>query len=91
MRLSRIPEFTNNTFDGMLGWFAEMSVRGLLFHPDDSPEDIISVDDGSPVFSNRECEDLNAILGVMFSVHGSQVHEACYPVFVRKSGLRLDA
>jgi len=30
MNTSRISDFTNKSFDGMLTWFSEMSVRGLF-------------------------------------------------------------
>ena len=91
MQASRVPDFTNNTFDGMLNWFAEMSVRDLLFHPDDSPTQIIANADGSPVFTTGECWKLEEILTDMFSKHGGRVHEACYPVFMKAAGQRLDA
>jgi hypothetical protein len=40
---SRIPDFSDKSFDGMLTWFSEMSLRNLIFHPDDMPESIVSI------------------------------------------------
>lgn len=91
MQAARVPDFTNNTFDGMLNWFAEMSVRGLLFHPDDSPAQIITIADGSPIFTTGERRKLEGILADMFCKHGDRVHEACYPIFMKAVGQRLDA
>ena len=91
MQATRVPDFTNNTFDGMLNWFAEMSVRELLFHPDDSPAQIITIADGSAAFTTGECRKLEGILADMFRKHGDGVHEACYPIFMKAGGQRLDA
>ena len=91
MNESRIPEYTNSSFDGMLIWFSEMSIRGLLFHPEDRPQDIVSIDDGKPLFSESECQKINRILDAMFDQFGDRVCEAAYPVFMNRMGQRLDA
>jgi hypothetical protein len=91
MQGTRIPDFTQNTFDGMLNWFAELSIRELLFHPDDSPSQIVKIVDGAPAFTAEECRKLEDILANMFRKHGDLVHEACYPVFMKAAGQRLDA
>lgn len=91
MTESRIPEYTNKSFDGMLTWFAEMSVRELLFHPEDKPEDIVTIKNGEPMFSSVECQQLNVILEAMYKQFGDMVCEAAYPIFMTRMGLRLDA
>ena len=91
MNKSRIPEYENISFDSMLFWFAEMSVRDLLFHPDDRPEDIVFARDGSLFFSDSECKKLNEIIERMFKDFGNQVHEAAYPITMKRFGIRLDA
>lgn len=90
MEIMRIPALVNNTFDGMLSWFSEMSVRELLFHPDDLPEEIVDPTDGVPVFTEAECRKLDEILGDMFREHGDFVHEACYPILMHAAGQYLD-
>ena len=50
METSRIPKFSDKSFDGMLMWFSELQVRGLLFHPDDDPADIIRISDSTATF-----------------------------------------
>lgn len=91
MEASRIPNFAENTFDGMLLWFAEMSQRELLFHPDDSPDQIVNIRTGAPTFSSDECGEIESILSRMFDTFGNGVHEAAYPVFMRCFNGRLDA
>lgn len=86
MQAARIPNFTNNTFDGMLYWFAEMSVRELIYHPDASADQIVLIDDGQPMFTSTECNKLDGILASMFEAHGDQVYDACYPIFMKAAG-----
>lgn len=79
--ISRIPAWENHSFDGMLAWFSDMSVRGLLFHPDDDPSEIVSVVDGASVFSDAESSALRKIITKMFELNGDDVYEAGFPVF----------
>ncbi|MDD4964653.1 MAG: hypothetical protein PHI11_12130 [Gallionella sp.] len=79
--ISRIPAWENGSFDGMFAWFSEMSVRGLLFHPDDDPSDIVSVEDGASIFSDAESSALRQIITKMFVLNGDNVYEAGLPVF----------
>ena len=91
MTTSRIPAFNDNSFDGMQHWFAELSARGLIFHPDDCPSDIISTRDDSPLFTPYECAELAEVLAAMFETFGDDVYEAIYPVFMKAAGQRLDS
>lgn len=91
MNTSRIPDFSDKTFDGMLIWFAEMSIRDLLFHPDDAPETIVTIATGEKIFTASECEKLQIDITEMFSKFGENVYEAAYPVFMSRMGVRLDS
>lgn len=93
MNVSRIPSFDPSQADGMLHWFAEMAQKDLLFHPEDRACDIVRIENGSPLFSDAECLEVDSILAQMFDRHGDNVIEACYPIFMRKAGLMsaLDA
>lgn len=91
MITSRIPSYTEKSFDGMPIWFAEMSKRDLLFHPDDAPESIVSLSDGEQFFSAYECRLINNIFDDMFSEFGDDVYEAAYPVYMKRMGIQLDA
>jgi len=91
MNVSRIPEFSDKSFDGMLFWFATMSRRELLFHPDDPAEKIYDIATGEPTFSPAESRKANAILETMFNRFGDEVYEAAYPIFMKRMGIQLDA
>jgi hypothetical protein len=86
MDASRIPNFNNHTPDGMQWWFAEMSARDLMFHCEDSPREIVNIDDGKRTFSDCECTKLEAILATMYEMFGDGVIEAAYPIFMKKAG-----
>lgn len=78
---SRIPQCADHSFDGMLLWFSEMSIRGLLFHPDDDPADVIDGKTGSYIFSEDEAVELRVIVSAMFGAAGDEVYDAGLPVF----------
>lgn len=86
MNTSRIPNYDCKNPDGMLIWFSEMANQNLLFHPEDSPETIINLTNEQPLFTSSECAEISMILTDMFAKHGDEVIEACYPIFMRKSG-----
>lgn len=89
--MNRIPTYNAINPDGMLLWFAEMSARGLLFHPEEDPADIIQIKNGKRTFTNEEADQVRDILEGMQSTHGDGMIDACYPVFMRAVGQRLDA
>ena len=91
MNTSRIPEYSDQSFDGMLNWFATMSKRDLLFHPDDPAEEIYDIASGKRMFSPAESSKAKEILDAMFRLHGHEVYEAAYPIFMKRMGLHLDA
>jgi len=90
MSVSRIPDYSEHSFDGMLRWFATMSERGLLYHPDDPADTIHEITTGEPTFSPAESLQANEILKAMFNQFGDKVYEAAYPIFMKCMGLRLD-
>ena len=87
----RIPTCKDYSFDGMLYWFAEMSVKEFLFHPDDDPGEIVYISDGTQMFTKKEVRRLRKILDRMFERNGDEVYEAAYPIFMKRMGIRLDA
>lgn len=91
MKTSRIPDFANKSREGMTRWFSEMALRGLLFHPEDRPRDIITVATGQRTFTHSECAKLGHIVSEMFEKFGAGVCEAAYPVFMKQMGLRAEA
>ena len=55
----------------------------LLFHPDDHPKDMISIDTGKKTFSKNECLQLDSLMEEIFDVFGDKVYEAAYPSFMK--------
>lgn len=88
---TRIPACNDYTFDGMLYWFAEMSVNDLLFHPDDDPAKVTRISDKKSLFNQREVRQVRKILDRMFAENGENVYGAAYPVFMKRMGIQLDA
>lgn len=91
MNTSRIPDFANKSREGMSIWFAEMSLRGLLFHPEDAPCDIFTIKTNERIFTPEECAKLEGILAEMFATFGDGVCETAYPIFMKCMGWRQAA
>ncbi|MFZ6757601.1 hypothetical protein ACO0K9_10280 [Undibacterium sp. Ji50W] len=80
--ISRIPLLKSNDLHGLQLWFAEMEQRGILFHPDDDPADMVVIKTGESMFTDFECGQLKSLIDIMFQMHGDQVYEVAYPVFM---------
>ena len=89
MNASRIPDFDNKSHEGMSIWFAEMALRGLLFHPEDAPRDIIKGGTPERLFTPDECVKLDGVMAEMFTLFSDGVCEICYPIFVKTAGRTL--
>ena len=64
-----------------------VSERSLSFHPDDRFEDYISCDDGSNIFSEKECAIYNRLMDECFEVcekNGADIY-AIGLAFMRKA------
>ncbi|MFO1423211.1 MAG: hypothetical protein U1F70_06085 [Candidatus Competibacteraceae bacterium] len=88
---SRIPELKAVTSDGALQWFAEMQCRGLFFHPDDDPADIIVIRNGDRMFGDREVQEAHFVVDTLFAALSDGVHEAARPVMMNACRIMLDA
>lgn len=88
---SRIPKLNEVSFDGALVWFAELQIKGLMFHPDDEPAEIERISDGQRVFSDPEAAEVKFVMNELFVELGEDVYEAAYPIVMNSVGLRLDA
>lgn len=88
MSISRIPDYKNPSSIGMKLWFSEMLAKGLLFHPDDSPENIVSITTGKEIFSYEEIIKIKEILSLMFNNFEDEVYEAAYPCFMKSLGIK---
>jgi hypothetical protein len=76
----RIPSLKTVSFDGAVQWFTEMANRGLLFHPDDDPADMILIKTGEPMFSDQEAESARQVLNQLFDALGEDVYEIASPI-----------
>lgn len=72
-------------------FFAEMSVCGLLFHPQDDPEEIMRSDTWERCFTDTQAAEVHEIIGLMFAEQGGETISACHPVFMHAADQRLDA
>ena len=88
---SRIPKLREVSFDGALMWFSEMETKGLIFHPDDDPADILSICDWQKTFTEPEVVELRFVMDELFNRLGDTVYKAAYPMFMKAIGQHLDA
>jgi len=87
MQTTRIPEVPNRSCFAMNRWFNKMYHAGLLFNPDDRPEDIVNIETGNPTFTPEECAKLNQAVAVMFEDHGDMVYEVGLRYFHKALGI----
>ncbi|WP_027081224.1 hypothetical protein [Luteimonas mephitis] len=80
---SRIPRLADDSRESVSRWFEQMYDRGLLFHPDDDPANIVCIADDSPTFTASECEELRDTIAHMLSCHGDDVYDIGLPFFLR--------
>lgn len=78
----RIPTLINDSLQAMSDWFSAMYAEGILFHPDDHPDEICWIDDDERVFTDIEASLLKDTIARLFALHGDQVYEAAYPYFM---------
>lgn len=80
--ISRIPKLKGHTFSAAQEWFTSMQKAGLLFHPDDDPQDIVLIATNKAVFSTAEVTEVRGVMRQLFDSLGNLVYEACYPVIM---------
>ncbi len=88
---SRIPQLQSSTFDGALLWFSELQTKGLMFHPDDDPAEMVRIGDWQNIFSESEVSEVRFVMNELFTNLGDAVYEAAYPIVMNAYGLHLDA
>lgn len=73
---NRIPAVKDDSLEAMQIWFNEMEEKGLCFHPDDDPREIVTCGGSVGVFNEDECILLDKIMDNFFKAHGDLVYEA---------------
>lgn len=87
---NRIPAVPGKSSFALEHWFSRLSATGLLFNPDDRPEDIVSIATGEPTFTAAECLVLNESLQILFENHGERVYEVALRYFHKAMGIQPD-
>lgn len=82
MLSSRVPEYAITDIKTAKFWFSSMAKHGLLFHPDDQPEDIVLID-GTPLFTKHECITIKHYINEMFILFGDQVYDIAADAFMK--------
>ena len=72
--VSRIPNLQNDSFFAMNRWSYKLYQANLLFNVDDSADSIVDKF-GGPLFTDEECDRLNAAVDRLFAVHGELVYD----------------
>jgi len=83
----RIPDAPGKSALALERWFYKLHQAGLLFNPDDAPEEIVSISTGEPVFTADECHVLSESLNRLFAYHGDKVYDVALKYFHRAMGI----
>lgn len=88
---SRIPQISGKSSFSLDRWFKQLYDAGLLFNPDDQPEDIVVFGTGESVFTERECLILTESLDRLFQCHGDKVYDVALKYFYKAVGITPDS
>lgn len=83
----RVPQLSGKSRADMDRWFDQLYIDGLLFNPDDPPEEIVLIGTGEPTFSENECQVLNESLNQLFKYHGDRVYDVALKYFHKAVGI----
>jgi hypothetical protein len=84
---TRIPDVPGRSTFALERWFYKLDRAGLLFNPDDAPEEVVSISTGEPVFSEEECAVLTESIDRLFEYHGERVYNVALKYFHRAVGI----
>ena len=87
---SRLPEVPGKSSFALKRWFSKLYEAGLLFNPDDRPEEIVSIETGEQTFTPEECVILNKSLQILFEQHGDRVREVALNYFHKAMGIQVE-
>lgn len=83
MHDSRIPPLTGTSKAAALNWLTALHEKGLLFHLDDMPQDLVRISDGSRTFTDGEAAEVTDIVGALFKKRGDELYELAFEVLSR--------
>ena len=82
-----IPDWADESLNGMYAWWRDMADKGLAFHPDDAPSNIVFIESGRPMFSAEANRKLEATFGRMGTMHGGRIYDAGFEALKQSLGL----
>lgn len=65
----QIPDLKSTSENDIREWFVTMYEKGMMFHLDDKPEEIVNMG-GEPFFTKEQCLRLDSILSRIFNAIG---------------------
>ena len=76
----RIPKLKAVTITSAKSWFKRMHLLGLMFHPDNEPEEIFQIVNRVPQFSGMECVQIRQCLDRLIAALGDKVYDIAFDV-----------
>ena len=89
--MNRIPQLTGLSVHHVKEWVYALYAADLIFHFDDAPETIETIESGTKTFSAEECVTLNTLLPKLFDIcskSGIDLHEIahdCHKLYINWS------
>lgn len=81
-----IPDWNDQSGQGLAAWWNTMAELGVAFHPDDQPETIVFKESGKSCFTVAACRKLDIIIRDMLQIHGDAVYSAGQTAIMRQLG-----
>jgi len=83
MAISRIPPLADIDRKTARAWFRSLHERVLRSCLDDDPSTLFRIDTAERMFSDREVEEVNEVLGRVFYRLGDKAHDLAADVLAR--------
>lgn len=90
MTQSRIPPLAGTSKKSAFAWLTALHKQEMLFCLDDDPSDIVSIADGSPLFTDDEARKVSEILGLLSGKLGDELHGLAFEVLSRTFHTRIE-
>jgi hypothetical protein len=74
----KLPEISGSSRAATVSWFKELSSLGLIFHPDDDPEQIFNIESGKRMFSAQQASQLSTTLSRLFKALGDDIYDIAF-------------
>lgn len=81
-----VPDWADESVNGMFAWWHDMAEKGLAFHPDDPPSSIVFIETGKPMFSKGARSKLEGTFCRMHELHGGRIYDAGFEALKERLG-----